>query len=146
MRERQKTKLERLYEKRVNTRGGHPRNAEHNTDRTVGKKPVQYPPYRGPAFPANSCGQFHCSTTLPQSRAHVVIEQMYYWLKASETEELRVEVSSIQKHSPPPKPNIPKVEWRICKKLRADKARIKLVEGKVLAIVTMNKKDYIHST
>ena len=64
-------------------------------------------------------------------------------LKPSETDEFRVEIARILKQVRPSKPNISKEEWKTIKELRSDKDHLVVTADKGVALVVIDKKDYI---
>ena len=57
--------------------------------------------------------------------------------------ELRVEIKNIFKKTQPNKSNITKDEFQAIKELKQDEKRIILTADKGVALVVLNKKDYI---
>ena len=64
-------------------------------------------------------------------------------LKPSEADEFRAEIARILKQTKPAKPNISKEEWKAIKELRSDKEHLVVTAGKGVALVVMDKKEYI---
>ena len=64
-------------------------------------------------------------------------------LKPSEAEEFRAEIARILKQTKPTKPNISKEEWKAIKELRSDKECLVVTADKGVALVVMDKKEYI---
>ena len=59
-------------------------------------------------------------------------------------EKLRVEANSVLKHSCPISPSITREEARALKKLRNDRSQVKLTMEKDVAMVVLDKQDYIN--
>ena len=64
-------------------------------------------------------------------------------LKPTEAEEFRADIARVLKQARPSKSNICKEEWRAIKDLRTDKEHLILTADKGVALVVMDKKDYI---
>ena len=64
-------------------------------------------------------------------------------LKPSEADEFRADIARVLKQARPSKSNISKEEWKAIKELRADKDHLVLTAGKGVALVVIDKKDYI---
>ena len=64
-------------------------------------------------------------------------------LKPSEADEFRADIARILKQARPSKSNISKEEWKAIKELRADKDQLVLTADKGVALVVIDKKDYI---
>ena len=64
-------------------------------------------------------------------------------LKPTEAEEFRADIARVLKQARPPKSNISKEEWRAIKELRTDKEHLILTADKGVALVVMERKDYI---
>ena len=71
------------------------------------------------------------------------IEYVCQKLNEGKAEELRVEIKNILKKIQPNKSNITKEEFQAIKELKQDDQRIILTADKGLALVVLNKKDYI---
>ena len=71
------------------------------------------------------------------------IEYACQKLNEGEAEELRVEIKNILKKTQPNKSNITKDEFQAIKELKQDEKRIILTADKGVALVVLNKKDYI---
>ena len=64
-------------------------------------------------------------------------------LKPAEADEFRADIARILKQARPTKPNISKEEWKAIKELRSDKEHLVLTADKGVALVVIDKKDYI---
>ena len=64
-------------------------------------------------------------------------------MDAKSAEELRSDVYRVLRHPRQLRPNLTKGEMAVIKQLRADKDRIILTAGKGVALVIMERKDYI---
>ena len=64
-------------------------------------------------------------------------------LKPSEADEFRAEITRILKQARPSKSNISKEEWKAIKELRTDKDCLVVTADKGVALVVIDKKDYI---
>ena len=64
-------------------------------------------------------------------------------LKPSEADEFRAKIARILKQARPSKPNISKEGWKAIKELRADKDCLVVTTEKGVALVVIDKKDYI---
>ena len=64
-------------------------------------------------------------------------------LKPSEADEFRADIARVLKQARPSKSNISKEEWKAIKELRADKDHLVLTADKGVALVVIDKKDYI---
>ena len=64
-------------------------------------------------------------------------------LKPTVAAEFRADIARVLKKARPPKSNISKEEWRAIKELRTDKEHLILTADKGVALVVMDKKDYI---
>ena len=64
-------------------------------------------------------------------------------LKPSEADEFRAEIAKILKQARPSKSNISKEEWKAIKELRAYKDCLVVTADKGVALVVIDKKDYI---
>ena len=69
---------------------------------------------------------------------------MSHKLKQQEAEELRSEINKVLKCSKsPPRPHITKAEYKAIQQLKKDKSRIILTADKGVAMVLMDRKDYL---
>ena len=64
-------------------------------------------------------------------------------LKPSEADEFRADIARVLKQAMPSKSNISKEEWRVIKELRANKECLILTADKGVALVVIDKKEYI---
>ena len=64
-------------------------------------------------------------------------------LKPSEADEFRAEIARVLKQARPTKSNISKEEWKAIKELRSDKDHLVVTADKGVALVVIDKKDYI---
>ena len=64
-------------------------------------------------------------------------------LKLTKAEEVRADIARVLKQARPPMSNISKEEWRAIKELRTGKEHLILAADKRVALVVMDKKDYI---
>ena len=79
----------------------------------------------------------------PKGEYVASIEYACQKLNEGKAEELRVEIKNILKKSQPNKSNITKEELRAIKELKQDDQRIILTADKGVALVVLNKADYI---
>ena len=79
----------------------------------------------------------------PKEEYVASIEYACQKLNEGKAEELRVEIKNILKKNHPNKSNITKEEFRAIKELKQDEERIILTADKGVALVVLNKKDYI---
>ena len=82
----------------------------------------------------------------PKGEYIVATEQAYSKLNQGEAEELRVEVKNIFNERQMPRSNISKEEFQAIKELKKDDNRIILTADKEVAMVVLNKEDYIRKT
>ena len=61
----------------------------------------------------------------------------------TDAEEVRADISRILKQSKPPKPNLTREEVKALKQLKSDKGHIILTADKGVALVVMDRSDYI---
>ena len=80
----------------------------------------------------------------PKGEYIVAIEHACSKLNQGEAEELRVEVKNILKKTQMPKSNITKDEFQAIKELKKDDNRMILTADKGVAMVVLNKEDYIN--
>ena len=73
-----------------------------------------------------------------------MVESICSQLKEQEVQELRVDVSSLLRRVHTPKPNLTKQERRGLVQLKKDKDRLVLTTDKGVAMVVIDKEDYIH--
>ena len=64
-------------------------------------------------------------------------------LKPTEAEDFRADIARVLKQVRPPTSNISREEWRATKELRTDKEHLILTADKGVALVVIDKKDYI---
>ena len=64
-------------------------------------------------------------------------------LKTAEADEFWADIARILKQARPTKPNLSKEEWKAIKELRSDKECLVLTADKGVALVVIDKKDYI---
>ena len=87
---------------------------------------------------------FAVTPKTPLQRIHVTaVEVACQSLKPSEADEFRADIARILKQARPSKSNISKEEWKAIKELRADKDCLVLTADKGVALVVIDKKDYI---
>ena len=79
----------------------------------------------------------------PKEEYLASIEYACQKLNEGKAEELRVEIKNILKKTQPNKSNITKDNFRAIKELKQDEKRIILTADKGVALVVLNKKDYI---
>ena len=60
-----------------------------------------------------------------------------------DAQELRAETNCLLRSTKPPKPNITKEEHKALKELREDKERMVLTADKGVAMVVMDRKEYV---
>ena len=63
--------------------------------------------------------------------------------KTIEAEDLWAAIYRVLRHSHPPRPNLSKEEWKALKQLKTDKECIILTADKGLALVVMDRQEYI---
>ena len=61
-------------------------------------------------------------------------------------EELRVNINRILRSSQPPKPNLNKAEAQALRELKRDRDRLVLTADKGVAMVIMDRQDYINKS
>ena len=71
------------------------------------------------------------------------IESACQNLDHEEAEELRADINRMLRSSQPPKPNLTKAELKALTELKKDSNRIVLTANKSVAIIVMDRKDYI---
>ena len=71
---------------------------------------------------------------------------MYQQLDQGKAEELRGEIKAILKNIRPPRPNISKKEEKAIQELRKDQSKIVLTADKGVAMVVLEKDDYIRKS
>ena len=86
---------------------------------------------------------FAVTPKAPLSRIHNSSGGGLQSLSPTEAEEFRAGIARVLKQATPSKSNISKEEWRAIKELRTDKEHLILTAYKVVALVVMDKKDYI---
>ena len=79
----------------------------------------------------------------PKEEYIAAIEQACHKLKDGEADELRVEVKNILKKTHIPRSNISKEEFQAIRELKEDDSRIILTADKGVAMVVLNKEEYI---
>ena len=79
----------------------------------------------------------------PKEEYIEVIEQACHKLKEGEADELRVEIKNMLKKAQTPRSNISKEEFKAIRELKEDDSRIILTTDKGVALVVLNKEDYI---
>ena len=79
----------------------------------------------------------------PKEEYIAAIEHACQKLKEGEADELRVEIKNMLKKAQTPRSNISKEEFKAIKELKEDDSRIILTADKGVALVVLNKEDYI---
>ena len=79
----------------------------------------------------------------PRDEYIAAIEQACHKLKEGEADELRVEVKNLLKKAKTPRSNISREEFQAIKELKRDDSRIIFTTDKAVAMVVLNKEDYI---
>ena len=85
----------------------------------------------------------HVAQRLPTGEYIAQIERVCQKMKQGEAEELRGQIKQILKNPTPPKPNISKEEAQAIKELKKDQDKVILTADKGVAMVVMEKKEYI---
>ena len=80
---------------------------------------------------------------LPKEEYVASIEHACQKLQEGEVQELRVEIKNLLKNTKDTKSNITKKEFKAIKELKQDKKRIILTVDKGVALVVLNKEDYV---
>ena len=80
---------------------------------------------------------------VPKEEYVASIEHACQKLQEGEAQELRVEIKNILKNAKETRSNITKEEFRAIKELKQDKERIILTADKGVALVVLNKQDYV---
>ena len=83
-------------------------------------------------------------SNIPSTDYITVVESICNKLKEKEVQELRADVNSLLRRVHTPKPNLTKQERRGIAQLKKDKDRLVLTADKGVAMVVIDKKDYIH--
>ena len=78
-----------------------------------------------------------------EEACHKQKEEACHNLKEGEADELRVEVKNILKKAQTPRSNISKEEFKVINELKEDDSRIILTADKGVAMVVLNKEEYI---
>ena len=86
---------------------------------------------------------FAVTPKTPHQEYITAVEVACQSLKPTEAEEFRADIARVLKQARPPKSNISKEEWRAIKELRTDKEHLILTADKGVALVVMERKDYI---
>ena len=71
------------------------------------------------------------------------IESVCHKLLEQDVQELRAETNCLLRRAKPPKPNITKEETKTLKELKEDKDRMVLTVDKGVAMVVMDRKEYV---
>ena len=79
----------------------------------------------------------------PKEEYIAAIEQACHKLEEGKADELRVEVKNLLKKAKTPRSNISREEFQAIKELKRDDSRIILTADKGVAMVVLNKEDYI---
>ena len=79
----------------------------------------------------------------PKEEYIAAIEQACHKLEEGKADELRVEVKNLLKKAKTPRSNISREEFQAIKELKRDDSRIILTADKGVAMVVLNKDDYI---
>ena len=69
-----------------------------------------------------------------------------FWDLSLEAEELRVDIYSLLRYSPPPKPNLSKEKWKALKQLKSNRGQIILIADKGVPLVVMDRQMHIKKT
>ena len=80
---------------------------------------------------------------IPSTDYITVVESICHKLKDQGAQELRVDINSLLRRSQAPKPNLTKQERRSLVQLKKYKDRLVLTADKGVALVVMDRKDYI---
>ena len=80
----------------------------------------------------------------PKEEYIAAIEQACHKLEEGKVDELRVEVKNLLKKAKTPRSNILREEFQAIKELKRDDSRIILTADKGVAMVVLNKEDYIN--
>ena len=83
-------------------------------------------------------------SSIPSTEYITAVESICNKLKEQEAQELRAEVNSLLRRPHTPKPNQTKQERKGLSQLRKDKNRLILTADKGVAMVVMDKEDYIN--
>ena len=84
-----------------------------------------------------------CPPNPPYQEYITAIELACQSLNTNEAEELRADIYRAFRHSHPPKHNLSKEEWKALKQLKTDKDHIVLIADKGVALVVMDRQEYI---
>ena len=76
----------------------------------------------------------------------MAIELVCTMLGQQDAEELRAEINRVQRYSHPPKPNLTKAQSSAIRELKRDRDHIVLIADKGLAMVIMDRQDYINKS
>ena len=79
----------------------------------------------------------------PKEEYIAAIEHACQKLKEGEADELRVEIKNMLKKAQTPRSNISKEEFKAIRELKEDDSRIILTADKGVALLVLNKEDYI---
>ena len=71
------------------------------------------------------------------------IESVYHKLSDQDAQDLRAETNCLPREIKPPRSNITKEESKVLRGLREDKKRMVLTAGKGVAMVVMDRKEYM---
>ena len=79
----------------------------------------------------------------PKEEYIAAVEHACQKLKEGEADELRVKIKNMLKKAQKPRSNISKEEFKAIRELKEDDSRIILTADKGVALVVLNKEDYI---
>ena len=89
-------------------------------------------------------GQFCCCPPNPPYQEYITtVELACQSFNTNEAEELRADIYRALRHSHPLKLNLSKEEWKALKQLKAGKDHIVLMADKGVALVVMDRQEYI---
>ena len=110
----------------------------------MGQKSVRHTINRGTSFSAGAWPQFCCCFKHPLYGEYITaIEQACMKLEPHNAEELRAEIRGALRNAKEPKRNITKQEVQALAELKKDQSRVILTADKGVAIVILDKEDYI---
>ena len=146
--DQQKKKFELLYQQKIggcSNKGNHSSCATPRSDTSKWVKNL----LDTPLTEAQTCLLAHGPNyavipKIPPKEEYIAaIEHVCQKLKEGEADELRVEIKNILKKAQTPKSNISKEEFKAIRELKEDDSRIILTADKGVALVVLNKEDYI---
>ena len=89
-------------------------------------------------------GQILLLPSIPPYQEYITATALAYQsFNTNEAEELRADIYRALRHSHPLKLNLSKEEWKALKKLKAGKDHIVLMADKGVALVVMDRQEYI---